>query len=724
MRTLLFTILFTSFCFSGSAGHLVGGEISYHQINGDTYVIQLRMYRDCYAGANAVQQFDSVAYISAYKGWNHELVKVMKLHRPNDSTRLPLVVEVPCLPNPPDLCILEMVYSDTVVLSVPNSGLYLVNQRCCRTPDALNIIDPFFYGSTYSAFIPGANLYTENSSPVFNEVPPIALCAGIDLELDYSATDPDGDSLYYEFCTPYHGGGSGGQNGIPYPDTPAAPPFDTIQWATSYNKNYQIPSSPAFSIDHNSGIISGRPTQLGTYAFGVCVQEYRDGIFIGENRRDFQMTTTTCEIGAASIIDSAIEECIGLEVHFFNLSTVGNSFKWDFGDPTTDADTSSSSSPSYQYPDTGWYTIQLIAFGAAGCNDTSYFDYHVLPEITPQFHIPDPACYSDQSFDFHQGGVFRESTVAQWEIDGEVIPIPLDHPGIINHQFDTAGLYPVKLTYEDFGCEKIAEAMVQVYHDPNVVITGSPIAGCAPVSGTLEAQTTHAYGPTFLWYLGDSLVSLNSSAEITITEQNNAEVKLVMMTDSMCIDTITITALEMIDVFEKPQASFNVTPTEVDLYDPVVFLYDSTESNLWSSFLLNDSLISTRDSTFIRLPDSGDYTIAQVVLHPNGCADTLYKTIRVKPPFLVFIPNTFSPNGDGINDLWLPSVFHSQQYQLAVYDRWGSLIFETTDPSHPWDGLEQNSGRPMPIGTYGYMIYVENPDGSDYRRAGTLQLIR
>ena len=101
MRSLL-TITILLLCLQLQAGHLVGGEISYRQISGDTYEITLRMYRDCYAGPFSVQRFDSVAYVSIYHGGTNNLMRVMKLHQSDDSTRLPLIVDVPCLPDPPE----------------------------------------------------------------------------------------------------------------------------------------------------------------------------------------------------------------------------------------------------------------------------------------------------------------------------------------------------------------------------------------------------------------------------------------------------------------------------------------------------------------------------------------------------------------------------------------------------------------------------------------------
>lgn len=723
MRNLLFSLLILT-GFSAEAGHLVGGEISYIQVNGDTYVIQLRMYRDCYASGNSVQQFDPIAYISVYNAAGNQLISVFELPRPNDSTRMPLVVDVPCLPDPPDLCILEMIYSDTVVIVVPPNGVHLVNQRCCRTPNAVNLINPSQFGSTYTAYIPGSNLTTSNSSPKFNEVPPIALCTGLYLELDYSATDPDGDSLYYSFCTPLHGGGSGGSNGTPLPDTPSAPPFDTVAWASGFGPNYQITSAPPFEINHSSGIITGRPSQLGTYVFGVCVTEYRDGLKLGVNRRDFQMTTTLCEVEAAAAIDSAIEECIGLQVQFFNISTLGKSFVWDFGDPTTTTDTSTQSNPIYTYPDTGLYTIRLIAIGAVGCSDTTYQQYHVLPRIEPFFEVPDPQCFDRQKYDLIHEGYARPSTDIVWNIDSINYLMEEEQIGLLDFSFPSVGDHSVSLIYHDFGCVKEYHQIVRVLENPYFDITPPFAESCAPYENTYLANATFAGAPRYSWYMDDTLFSESNPVHIKTDFEGYHRLKVVMMTDSLCIDTITNTYPKHFLVKEAPKAKIYVKDPIANMFVPEFLVRDSSQKANFISFYL-DSIFHTNQSEFeLILEDTGNYHLMLIAEHENGCIDTAFDTLRVAPEYLFYTPNSFTPDGDGNNDLWFPNIFLWKEYKLIIFDRWGHEIYTATTPLDGWNGKIQNISDDCPIGIYGYSIEVLEPKGRYWNTNGFITLVR
>jgi len=722
--TRLLLILSLLLAFNTSyAGHLVGGEISYYHIGGDTYEVSLIMYRDCYAkGANVAQKFDSAVNISIYNASNNELIQVVNFAQPHDSTRLPVVVEVPCLPNPPDICVLEMVYTDTVIIDVPPNGVYLVNQRCCRTPNALNILSPNQFGSTYSAYIPGSNLFNGNSSPRFNQVPPIALCAGIYLDLDYSATDPDSDSLYYDFCTPFHGGGSNLSSGVPQPDTPASPPFDTVMWMNGYHKGYQLPSAPAFEIDHNTGVISGRPDQLGTYVFGVCVSEYREGLRLGENRRDFQMEITPCDVEAAAAIDSAIEECIGLQIQFYNKSTLGEYFYWDFGDPNTNDDTSSKPNPSYTYPDTGFYTIRLVAVGAAGCSDTTYFTYHVRPKIIPEYQVPISQCFENHSFDFIHGGYAKTSTLKYWVIRSDTILIVPDLLGIYDQKFPNPGEHVVQLVYEDFGCVKVQSDTIRLYKKPIASILDSSFESCSPLIHTLSTETEFAEKRSYQWYINDSLFSTDESPLIYLSKPGLYDLSMIMTTDSLCIDTISLDFPEYLNVLQNPIGAFYSDPLVTDMFEPNFTLFNTSLDADNAVFYLDSLRFSSDSIVTLTLQDTGNYMVSLIVTNDNGCNDTVSEKLRVSPEFLVYISNSFTPNGDGFNDIWLPRIFVTKDYSLEIRDRWGSSILKTNDFRLGWNGSKNNNGKECPTGVYHYDISATDLDNKVHLYTGTITL--
>ncbi|GEM_PF-610725 len=721
---LLITFLSCVISLQCVAGHLIGGEISYECLGGGQYAIALKMYRDCYAaGPNVVTSFDDVVNVSVYEAVSNNILDTLQIPKPNDSTLIPLILNIPCLDNPPDLCVVGMEYRDTINLVVPPGGIHLVNQRCCRTPDALNIINPSDYGSTYHAFIPDPNIAPCNSSPTFNQVPPIALCTQIYLDLDYSATDKDGDSLVYSLCRPYHGGGNGQGTALPVPAQPSPPPFQNVVWSTGFDDQYQIPAAPAFEIDSATGIIRGRPNMLGTYVFAVRVEEYRNGILIGENRRDFQMTTVFCEVQAAAAIDSVIEECIGLEIQFFNISTIGKSFEWDFGDTLTSTDTSRVDNPNYTYPDTGLYTIRLIAKGDI-CADTTYLDYYVKPRLKPAFEPPEMECLDVNKFNLEADGVYYPTTAASWTL---MLPGVEDSTrnGLSSGRFSgsEAGTFPVTLMFEDFGCEKFYTDSVIIIPNPDFSILTENPNDCVPMSTSIYGIPEQAYHPWFEWaFDGDTL----SGDSVTFPLDSAAvyDLWVEMKTDSACIDTISKFYPRHITALDTPQAVFMAYPDEAGMYEPYFEVQDASIDARKVEFLLDDSVLFRSRYFPLDLPDTGNHQIRLVATHASGCTDTTYRTIRTEPVYQFWAPNAFTPDADGRNEGWKASVFVWEEYDLYIYDRWGQPVFITHDPTYEWNGRKYNSGPECPIGTYAYKARVIDNNERELFYDGVIFLLR
>jgi gliding motility-associated-like protein len=716
MKRFFLFISILIFAYNAKATHLIGGEIYYECLGNNTWVVGVTMYRDCYVlPGQGAASFDAALRISIYRDSDNQLLDSFSIYPSSIERELPLILNAPCLVDTPDICVSELEYRGTFILEIPPGGVHIVNQRCCRTDDALNLLAPSDeFGSTYYTFIPDSTVVQCNNSPRFNVVPPKVLCSGIDLDLDYSATDSDGDSLVYGWCDPYHGGGQAIGNGpnTPVPYIPTPPPFTSVVWSTGFSTQYQLPSAPQMTVNTSTGIISGRPNQVGTYVTGVCVQEYRDGILLNENRRDFQLTTTMCNIQANAAIDSTLEECIGLEVDFFNMSSSGQSFLWNFGD-TAANDTSSVYNPSWTFSDTGTYTINLIAYGTV-CNDTTSLDYEVLPRIEADFTHSDPDCLDRHKFEFIPGGYYKPSTEMQWRFGNDTNFVVSDDSGLNNIRFSNAGEYEIKLTYLDFGCEKVKVDTVEVWANPQLNLIDSNLSQCTPFNGKYSATTIDAYKPGFSWYLDSTLVSNNDS--------------LRLITDSLCIDTVDIYAKNIINVLDTPIADFTLQEYEVNMFDnnmaPYFEVFDASNDALSLRYYLQDTLVTKQRDFEIVVPDTGTFHIHQVAIHANGCRDTNFQKFRLEPQYLIYIPNSFTPDGVGINETWFPKVYVENEFSLQIFDRWGQIIYQTAEKEEGWNGKHKNKGSECPIGVYTYQLNVIDNKGLAWYYDGTVTLVR
>jgi gliding motility-associated-like protein len=114
------------------------------------------------------------------------------------------------------------------------------------------------------------------------------------------------------------------------------------------------------------------------------------------------------------------------------------------------------------------------------------------------------------------------------------------------------------------------------------------------------------------------------------------------------------------------------------------------------------------------------------VINENGCSGQASVTVVVEfPPCedpYVFLPNAFTPNGDGINDVLFVRGEHVEVVRLEIYNRWGQLVFETTDQSVGWDGLFK--GAPAPQEVYGFILEVNCIGGQQYKTQGNISLFR
>ncbi|MEK7254379.1 MAG: T9SS type A sorting domain-containing protein, partial [Bacteroidota bacterium] len=279
-------LLFQFAAFQVRAAHIIGGQLSYACLGGNEYQFTLTLFRDCASGG---APFDAPggqigASVTFYEGTNTIPFDVIQLGTPLIE---PLTLASNC---PPSLCVEKGTYTWTS--EVPNNAqsFHVVYQRCCRNNTISNMIAPGETGMTFTITISPQAKSLCNRSPVFENIPMVCSGVWLPFSFDHAATDPDGDSLVYEFCVPLHGGGTDQQNATlpngvaPDPDLP--PPFSPVSLLVPASQ--PIPGIPPFSIDTLSGLVSGTPTNLGLYQYAICVKEIRNGQVLSESRFEFQ----------------------------------------------------------------------------------------------------------------------------------------------------------------------------------------------------------------------------------------------------------------------------------------------------------------------------------------------------------------------------------------------------------------------------------------------------
>ena len=288
-KILLLILLSCNISFSN---HIVGGEIEMIHIgdeNSFTYEVKLVQYFDCAQTANPGP--DNLITYSIFRKSDGAFMR--------DGTMFITNQEFVPYTNPDCalgfLCTLKVEYSHEITLDPEEfshpDGYVIVWERCCRNWETKNLVNPGWNGMTYTLYFPPIVDATGkpfvNSSPRL--FPPLSdyACVNQLFYIDFAGTDDDGDSISYSLAAPLDDHQDNNSNIVALPET-TPPPHPIVDFAPGYTLDNMIPGDPALSISNN-GFITVTPTEVGLYVFSVKAEEFRNGVKIGESRRDFQM---------------------------------------------------------------------------------------------------------------------------------------------------------------------------------------------------------------------------------------------------------------------------------------------------------------------------------------------------------------------------------------------------------------------------------------------------
>lgn len=191
------------------------------------------------------------------------------------------------------------------------------------------------------------------------------------------------------------------------------------------------------------------------------------------------------------------------------------------------------------------------------------------------------------------------------------------------------------------------------------------------------------------------------------------------VTDS---DNRQVTATATVFVNPVPRAKFS---TVTDAFSTEVLFTNESQGATTFTWSFGDSQNATSSgaSPAYTFPATGIYTVALIAKNEAGCADTCYNELALDPELTLYVPNAFSPNGDGLNDRFFPqgSKVDIGDIRLQVYNRWGQLIYEADEP---WDGLVNGNTEPAPADVYVWKITTGGERQIKKEMTGILTLLR
>lgn len=430
----------------------------------------------------------------------------------------------------------------------------------------------------------------------------------------------------------------------------------------------------------------------------------------------------------ANFTANTTQSCQNLDVQFQNQSNNAVNYFWLFGDGGGTTITN----PNHSYANVGNYNIKLIAYDQYGCTDTvqkpAYINIYEIPKalftyspFAPQ--LPNTLVnFTDRSYlssgtlnyNWHFGDILSTSNTSTNQ-----------HP---SHIYTDSGNYTVKqIVTSNFGCTDTFENTIYVH--PRKPIPSFDIdvsEGCKPL--TVTFTNTSTYGDSYEWDFGDGNGSTEKDPTHTYTRDDIYTVKLKVFGPGG--DSVLVKQ-QLLTVHDLPRARFTVNPAMVYLPNAhSTFTNTSFDVNK-SKWFVYDSILSEifTDTNFhsgFDFKRSGEYSVKLIVYNQYNCTDTFYlpNSITVDLHGIVTIPNAFTPNGDGKNETFKPVVsgVKNEGYMLKIYDRWGMLIFETTNPYEAWNG--EVNGAPAVSDVYIWLLEGFFATNERFTKKGQVTLLR
>jgi gliding motility-associated-like protein len=485
------------------------------------------------------------------------------------------------------------------------------------------------------------------------------------------------------------------------------------------------PVTALFNWDFGGGI---SPFQVGPGPFDVkWLTPGTKTLTLSVNSLGCQspVTTHTVEVLPLPLVDAGLNQqsCSGASVTLGGTPNPAYTYSWSPSTGVNDVfsgQTLVSRQNNLNQPIE--FTYVLTANDGQCINrDTVLYTVTAPPFVS--FASPPGQCLGGNTYNFQAEGFFSASSDFIWSF-GPNANIPSS--GVINPQninFTTTGPQTITLQVNDGGClSNLYTSSVIIYPDPEVNFSAEVVADCAPLKVGFNNLSVVPANTQYTWYFGDGGVSNSPEPGYVYESSGLFDVSLVATTQHGC--SASMDRKEYIEVYPVPKAYFAFSASELDIISPelTVTAYTNAADSVW--YFMNDVDTLLGPNHQLTFQDTGWYTFVQYVKNDFGCIDSTVREIRVNPGYRIYIPNSFSPNRDGINDVFKVYGEELSNFSIMVFNRWGQQIYMSYDMENGWDGTTQLSDKSVDQGVYVYVIRVTDDQGFEHKFEGSVNVIR
>lgn len=423
-------------------------------------------------------------------------------------------------------------------------------------------------------------------------------------------------------------------------------------------------------------------------------------------------------------------QCGTTEITFIDTSEgVPNTWYWDFGD----GNTSTIQNPTHSYSGSGPFTVTFAPSNGV------FTDSLVSPNLIEPLVVPvaDFEVGQTEVCDSSDLRFFDNSTNASsWEWSfGDSGSGVFNSSNLQNpyHTFNDSGTYQITLTvYSVDGCPSDAIPI-------DVVVHSSPVAGfgvdtvvvCTEIPIVFYDSSWYDVNITnWEYHFSDDDVTISQQGNLVDTfsyvfDEPGWYVVTQYVTNRItgCRDSAKI----VMEVRPHPVADFYPDSIALQLPDTTMEFWNnslhSVPDSSWWDFD-NGYTVDNEYNAVGVFQDSGLFDVQLLVMNELGCKDSIIIPFRVWEQETFFIQTAFTPNGDGINDVFEIKQKGITDWHILIFDRWGKLTWETRDVNEFWDGTHMESGLPVQQGAYSYQINLTWYTGKQFSKMGTITIFR
>ncbi len=355
--------------------------------------------------------------------------------------------------------------------------------------------------------------------------------------------------------------------------------------------------------------------------------------------------------------------------------------------------------------------------------DTTYTTVQInqVPEVS---FVANNICDSTYAL-FNSTVILDSGFVATYDWTFGIPPVGTSTVADPTFLFPGPGTYPVGLIVAtDRGCVDTAIGIINIYPKPQAMFNATLLESCNPLCPGLTDGSTIGQPSTinsWQWYIDNQSFSTTQNPAECILQPGQYDVTLIVTSEKGCKDTMRV--LNLLTSHGIPSAEFFVDDEIPNTVISIPFISNTNFAVSWQ-WDFGDGNTSTLQNPYHEYADTGRYCVTLIATSAFGCADTSTACLYYYQDFFLYIPNAFTPNADGLNDVFQIIGGGIVEMDMRIFNRWGQEIFYTDKADGGWNGMLNNNTVFSPQGVYSYRIEAKDIYGEDHLLLGKVTLMK